>query len=215
MKINRSLHFLFSFLFLLGISPNLFSQVVNVGSGSYTTTFPGVDAAGRNTFPQGTPFLSGAAANKPVPTNDWWSHKVKNEHSDNLFNYPFTLKTVNSGLVVTYIPWGVIDDIQPVVVGVSGLNASAANVSDFTDWTVEMDWSNSTHNFTTTAGIGMPFLYFTKNADDVAEIKVNQGTVTIVDEMMIIEDARYEADFAVMLLREAVGCRMEMFILLI
>ncbi len=197
MKINRSLHFLFPFLFLLGISPSLFSQVVNVGSGSYTTTFPGVDAAGRNTFPQGTPFLSGAAATKPVPTNDWWSHKVKNDHSDNLFNYPFTLKTVNNGLVVTYIPWGVIDDIQPVIVGVSGLNATAANVSDFTDWTVEMDWSNSTHNFTTTAGIGMPFLYFTKNAADVAEIKVNQGTVTIVDEMMIIEDARYEADFAV------------------
>jgi len=100
---------------------------------------------------------------KPAPTNDWWSAKIKNPHADNLFSYPFTLKTINSGLVVTYIPWGVIDDIMPVTVGVTGLSASAANVSDFSDWTVTMDWTNATHNFQATAGIGMPFLYFTKN----------------------------------------------------
>lgn len=174
-----------------------FGQVVNVGSGSYTTTFPGTDVAGRNTYPSGTPYLTGTAATKPVPTNDWWSHKVKNNHSDNLFNYPFTMKTVNSGLVVTYIPWGVIDNIEPVVVGVSGLNASTANVSDFSDWTVSMDWSNSNHNFQATSGIGMPFIYFEKASTDVASVTVNQGTVTISNEMLIIVDVRNGADFAV------------------
>ena len=47
-----------------------------------------------------------------------------NNHVSNLFNYPYTLKTVNQGLVVTYIPWGVIDDYLPVTVGVDGMNAS-------------------------------------------------------------------------------------------
>src|SRR5210317_1430449 len=89
------------FLFI----PTSKGQFVPVDSGSYTLTFPGVDAAGRNGYPSGTPYTTGAASTKPVPTNDWWSHKVKNNHSDNLFNYPFTLKTVNDGLVVTYIPW--------------------------------------------------------------------------------------------------------------
>ena len=173
------------------------SQVVNVGNGSYTKTFPGVDAAGRNGYPSGTPFTIGSAATKPVPTNDWWSHKVKNSHSDNLFNYPFTMKSKNEGLVVTYIPWGVIDNIEPVIVGVSNLNASAANVSDFTDWTVTMDWTNGTHNFTATSGIGMPFVYFTKDSSDVAKVTINQGTVTISNEMLIVVDARNNADFAV------------------
>jgi endoglucanase Acf2 len=173
------------------------AQVINVGNGSYTTNFPGTDAAGRNSFPSGSPLLTGNAANKPVPTNDWWSHKVKNNHSDNLFNYPFTMKTVNEGLVMSYIPWGVIDNILPVVVGVTGLNASAANVSDFTDWTVSMNWSNSNHDFTATTGIGMPFVYFTKASSDVAKITVNEGTVTISNEMLIIENARNGADFAV------------------
>lgn len=115
----------------LMILSGLQAQVVNVGSGSYTKTFPGTDAAGRNGFPSGTPQLSGAAAGKPVPTNDWWSKLVKENHADNLFNYPFTLKTVNEGLVVSYIPRGVIDDQLPVVVGVSNLATTKATVSDF------------------------------------------------------------------------------------
>jgi len=95
---------------------------VNVGSGSYTNTFPGTDEAGRNGYPSGTPQLSGNALGKPVPTNDWWSKLIKENFADNLFSYPFTLKTVNSGLVVSYIPRGVIDDLLPITVGLSGLS---------------------------------------------------------------------------------------------
>jgi endo-1,3(4)-beta-glucanase len=185
------------FLSLLIATSNSFGQVVNIGSGSYTKSFPGTDVAGRNTYPSGTPFTTGIAATKPTPTNDWWSHKVKNSHSDNLFNYPFTMKTVNSGLVISYIPWGVIDNIEPVIVGVTGLNAASAKVADFTDWTVAMDWTSGANNFQATAGIGMPFVYFTKSSSDVAQVTVNQGTVTIANEMLIIVDARNSADFAV------------------
>ena len=79
-----------------------------IGSGSYTTTYPGADSAGRNGFPSGSPQLSKNAIGKPVPTNDWWSKLVKENHADNLFNYPLTMKTTNNGLIVTYVPSGVI-----------------------------------------------------------------------------------------------------------
>ena len=59
-----------------------------IGSGSYTTTYPGADSAGRNGFPTGSPQLSKTAVGKPIPTNDWWSKLVKENHADNLFNYP-------------------------------------------------------------------------------------------------------------------------------
>lgn len=184
--------------FLLSISCFFaFGQFVQVGSGGYTTQFPGTDQAGRNGFPSGSPYTVGNAAQKPVPTNDWWSAQIKNSHTDNLFNYPFTLKSVPEGLVVSYIPWGVIDNILPVVVGVSGLNSTDCNVSDFSDWTVEMQWQNSSHQFNATSGIGMPFLYFEKKSSDVAQIEVNQGTVTISGEVLTIVDARNGADFAV------------------
>jgi endoglucanase Acf2 len=174
-----------------------FGQFVPVGSGGYTTAFPGVDIAGRNTFPAGTPFLSGEAAEKPVPTNDWYSAVIKNGQASNLFNYPFTMKTTPQGMVVTYIPFGPIDDIQPVIVGVSELSAGNVTVSDHSDWVATFDWNDGTRNFTTTSGVGMPFLYFTKSPGHTAQITINSGNVTVAGEMLLIVDARNGADFAV------------------
>ncbi|MDH3322676.1 MAG: glycosyl hydrolase, partial [Flavobacteriaceae bacterium] len=168
---------------------------VSIGNGSYTTTFPGTDAAGRNGFPSGSPQLSGNAVGKPVPTNDWWSKLVKENHADNLFNYPMTLKTTNQGLIVTYIPWGVIGDSAPIEVGLTGLNTTKTTVSDYSDWTVSMNWNDGAHNLEATSGIGMPFIYFQKDNDDVVEIKVNSGTASISNEILIIENANSGADF--------------------
>lgn len=173
------------------------AQIVQAGQGSYTTNFPGTDAAGRNGYPSGTPYVVGPAASKPVPTNEWWSHKVKNAHSSNLFNYPFTLKTVNQGLVATYIPWGPIDNIEPVVVGLAGLNAGAANVADHDDWMITLDWQNGTRHFQTRTGVGMPFLYFEKDSNSIAQVVVNQGTVTDSGSFLIIKGVRNGADFAI------------------
>ena len=181
----------------LSVSIPVLSQIVPVGSGSYTKTFPGTDVLGRNAIPSGTPQVSGNAIGKPAPTSDWWSALIKNGQASNLFNYPFTMKTKNSGLVVTYIPSGVIDDIEPVTVGVKGMTATKTTVSDFSDWTVTMDWNDGTHDFKATSGVGMPFLYFTKGATDVAQVAVASGTVVIADEMLVITDLRNGADFAV------------------
>lgn len=188
---------LFRFIFFILVGGLLQAQVVQKGSGSYTTNFPGTDAAGRNGFPSGTPYVTGAAALKPVPTNEWWSHKVKNAHSSNLFNYPFTLKTVNAGLVATYIPWGPIDNIEPVQMGLTGLNASSVKIADHDDWMITMDWQNGNRHMQVKTGIGMPFLYFNKDSASVAELVVNQGTVTDSGSFLIIKGVRNGADFVV------------------
>lgn len=171
------------------------AQTTQVGSGSYATTHPGTDAGGRNGFPSGTPQLSGNAIGKPVPTNDWWSKLIKENHADNLFNYPMTMKTTNTGLTVTYIPFGPIGVSAPIEVGLTGLNASRTTVSDYSDWTMTMNWKDSNHELKATSGIGMPFLYFEKDADDVVSIKVNSGSARISNEMLTIENASGGADF--------------------
>ena len=188
---------LLSILVFLIFTQQNFAQTIPVGSGSYTKTHPGTDAAGRNGFPSGTPQLSGTAIGKPVPTNDWWSKLVKEDHADNLFNYPMTMKTTNEGLIMTYIPWGVIGDSSPIIVGLSGLNASKATVSDYSDWTVTMNWNDGSHELKATSGIGMPFVYFEKDNDDVVEINIKNGSVTISGEMIIVENASDVADFVI------------------
>lgn len=174
-----------------------FSQIINVGSGSYTLNFPGTDEAGRNGYPSGEPQITGPASSKHPPTNDWWSALIKNDHVSNLFNYPMALKTTNQGLVTSYIPWGVYDDQEPIIVGVSGLNSSRSNIYDFTDWTVTMQWSNNGHNFRATSGIGMPFVYYTKGNSDVAEITINLGDIVVDDEKILVSNARNDADFII------------------
>ena len=153
---------------LLIIVKHNYAQFTPVGSGSYSTVFPGVDEANRNTYPSGTPYVSGDAANVPVPTNDWWSSKVKEPHVNNLFNYPLALATKSGGLLVSYIeaPSGAngssqpMDDQVPILVGVESLNASKSTVAGFSDFTVTMNWTNSSHDFNATVGIAMPFIYF-------------------------------------------------------
>jgi len=190
----KKLFTLFISLLLL-ISFETFGQFTNIGSGSYTNNFPGTDVAGRNSYPPGSPQISGNAIGKPVPTNDWYSKLILSNHADNMFNYPMALKTVNAGLVVSYIPWGVFDDMIPITVGTTNLNATKATLSDFSDWTATFNWNDGTRNFSATAGIGMPFIYFNKITADVAQITVNNGTATISNEMLIVENAHAGADF--------------------
>lgn len=192
-------------LLMLVFCPQVSAQFTPVGDGGYTTVFPGTDEAGRNGFPSGTPQISGNAMGKPVPTNDWWSALIKENHANNLFNYPMAMRTINEGLVVSHIvpastPNGStqpIDDALPIVVGVSDLAATQTTVADYSDWTVTMNWSNSGHEFEATAGIAMPFIYFNKNSNDVAEITINEGTVSIDDEMITVTDSHQGADFAI------------------
>ncbi|WP_127844572.1 glycosyl hydrolase [Psychroflexus aestuariivivens] len=192
-------------LLMFAFCPQINAQFTPVGDGGYTTVFPGTDQAGRNDFPSGTPQIIGNALGKPVPTNDWWSKLIKENHVSNLFNYPMAMRTINEGLVVSYIvptstPNGStqpIDDALPIVVGVSNLNATQATVSDYTDWTVTMNWSNANHSLEATSGIAMPFIYFNKNSNDVAEIEINEGNVTINNEMITITDSHQGSDFAI------------------
>ena len=167
-----------------------------VGSGSYTTSYPGANGD-FNATPGGSPQLSKIANGKPVPTNDWWSKLIRYDHADNLFNYPLTMKTTNTGLIVTYVPWGAIGDNHAIEVGLTDLNTSKTTVSDHSDWTVTMNWDDGVRDFEATSGIGMPFVYFKKNSGGAVAVNVNSGTATISNELLIIENASNGADFVV------------------
>ena len=191
---NKKLFFLIIVWF---IPTQILSQTTTVGPGSFTTQFPGYDSEGRNAIPAGSPQLTGLAATKPVPTNDWWSKLLNTDHVNNLYNYPFAMETTTSGLGITHIPRGVIGDQISLRVGVDGLNSTQATVNDHTDWTVSIKWADSNNSFVATSGIGMPFVYLTKGASDIAKVVVEAGSVTVVNEQIRVLNARNGADFVV------------------
>ncbi|HEY3370763.1 MAG TPA: glycosyl hydrolase [Prolixibacteraceae bacterium] len=197
---------IFTFILLLGlVFPGVvWSQIVTVGGGSYTTVLPPADAAGRNVNPTGKPRVSGAAISKPIATSDWWTGLLTFDGAI-LYNYPLTMKGVPAGLVMSYTFLGLgandsrqpMSPDQPLVLGVSGLNATYPTVSDYSDWTVTASWISGEHTFNATMGMGMPFVYCTKGSADVASVTINLGTVTIQNEMILITNSLSKANFAV------------------
>ena len=107
------------------------------------------------------------------------------------------MRTMPEGLVLSYIPRGVIDDLLPIRVGVTGLSSTQCTVSDHSDWTVTMRWNDGTHQMEAISGVGLPFVYFTKLSADVAQVAITSGTVTVQDEMIVVENAKHGASFAI------------------
>lgn len=177
----------------------LTAEIVTVGSGSYTTTFPGNDSAGRNLVPSGTPLLSGKAKGRPVPTNDWWSNALYQAQSENIFAYPVGLRTCTNGLSLAYIKQGAMVDFNPVLVSVGTITSASTTVSDYSDWTVTLRWGDEAEYFEATAGLAMPFVYFTKNSTQSVQITIRegQGTVSVDGSTLIIAKGFNGASFAV------------------
>ncbi len=196
-SIPRTIAGWLAFAAVLAFASLLHAATVPVGSGSYTTTHPGHDEAGRNHYPGGTPQLSGNAVGKPVPSNDWWSKLLNTDHVNNLFNYPLSMGTLTSGLDIGQVWRAPRDPFDSIVVGVVGLNSTQATIDDYSDWTVTIGWDSGTNSFRATSGIGMPFVYFSKASTDTASVTVEQGTATIDNEILLITDSENSADFAV------------------
>ena len=149
--------------------------VVNVGSGSYTTDHPGYDQAGRNKVPAGTPQLSGDAVGHPVPTNDWWSNVLYKDQSENIFAYPMGMRTRADGLTLAYIPKGAMVDFSPVHISVGNITSAKTTVPDYSDWTFTMRWGSGSEYFDATAGLAMPFVYFTKHSSQAVTVTFREG----------------------------------------
>ena len=157
-----------------------FGGVVKVGSASYSDVFPGKDEAGRNATPMGNPYVSGNAAGKPVPTNDWWSNEIASPFAHAIFNYPLALRSSASGLtIINNLTGQAITADVPLTVGIDGLAAPAATVSDYTDWTVTLNWKDSKGEMSAIVGLGMPMVYFTKDSSAPACVNVTMGNPVI------------------------------------
>lgn len=206
MKLNYSIIGAYTLIALavLVFPGTLQSQIITVGSGSYTTVLPSPDAAGRNLNPSGIPRVSGIAATKPIASSDWWTGLLTFDGA-NLYNYPLTMKGVSNGLVMSYTFLGLgandtrqpMSPDQPLVIGVSGLAATYPTVSDYSDWTVTASWNSGDHNFSATMGMGMPFVYCTKGNADVASVTINIGTAVIQNEMILVTKSLSGANFAI------------------
>lgn len=164
-----------------------------IGAGSISTTIP-ADAAGPQVYggADAVPHVSGAAADAPVPTNDWWSSLAFNYFSSPtsapLYAHPIALRADGTGLqigyqnAVTYIDapgLQVPDNVKyeysfapGLHVGLEGLSGAGVTVAGYGDWTVTTDWRDANDGLQATFGHGLPFVYFSRSGDGAAVVDV-------------------------------------------
>ena len=168
------------------------AQIVPVGSGSYTATFPaGTLSTGHvNWQPQTNlpwsslihedahPLITSNMNGRPIPTNDWWSSLVwPNQiggnqylHSLPMWAYPVTYQAKAEGMGMARPVTPPVNGrfhmagygVDMVVTGIDGMNAPDARLHDFSDWTVTADFNDGTNHMRTTIGHGMPYSYYEK-----------------------------------------------------
>lgn len=167
--------------------------VVQVGSASYSDAFPGTDKEGRNATPPGTPQLSGIAATKPAPTNEWWCNELQNNHGKAMFNYPMGIRTENNGIVLInpMIGGGLAAD-TPILIGVDGTASERTTVSNHSDWSVTYAWNN----MEATVLHGSPMVYFTKTSDAPVKITAT-STMSASGNVLTVSGGFNNASYAV------------------
>ncbi|MFD8196593.1 glycosyl hydrolase [Streptomyces wuyuanensis] len=150
------------------------AATIEVGKGSYSDVRPAgrqgpVNNGGQPVKPKVTP----AMADKPVPTNDWWSSLAfqrfaGNPWSENMYGHPLTYKSVSGGLEVGYptshqIVGGGRQYEFPhkadLTLGLVGLDSPDAKADGWSDWTVTPYWNDGARTLRATIGHGLPYVY--------------------------------------------------------
>lgn len=176
------------------------SAQITAGNASYLDVFPGTDEAGRNSYPAGTPHVSGKAATRPVPTNDWWSNELINRHGASIFNYPLALKPLDNGMaIIKNIQGQAITAENPLTVGMAGLSSPVTSVSDYGDWTVTFRWAdgNGTARMEATAGQGMPMVYFKRFDNSQVEINITSGSIAVNGNVAVVSGCYNRSNYAI------------------
>ncbi|MZF85344.1 glycosyl hydrolase [Streptomyces sp. SID5643] len=150
------------------------AATIEVGKGSYSDVRPAGRQGPSNNGGQAVkPKVTPAMADKPVPTNDWWSSLIfqrfaSNPWSENMYGHPLTYKAVSGGLEVGYptdhqiVGGGRQYEFAhkaDLTLGLAGLNSPDAKADGWSDWTVTPYWKDAARTLRATIGHGSPYVY--------------------------------------------------------
>jgi endoglucanase Acf2 len=170
-------HLILAAMILLIVSVGANAQTVPVGAGSYTTVAPpGVPTPQTNIFRTG----GGPVNSHKFWTSKYWDPLGFNPGPINMFPEPLSLQVLANGLAAGYHPtvhnngtWFNKPFQHDLTIGTAGLNASAVNISDSSDWAVDFNFGP----ITTRVGRGMPFVYVLTNGSNPTVTFTGQPTV--------------------------------------
>ena len=146
-------------ILVLALTIASWSQLT-VGQGSYATT-------GGTGFPAFTPYTTADFSQKSI-SNTWWVTLTSTQFSQSLFAHPVSYVATANGLEMGYPGASSTSGsdiaaahVRSLTIGISGLNAAAAQVAAYSHFSVTARWTSGTMLMEATMGHGLPFVYCT------------------------------------------------------
>jgi endoglucanase Acf2 len=198
-------------LFLISLTFSITSkaQIVSVGQGSYTRTYPQ-----GNSLPSGIdgefmlPRVS-QEFDQIIQSNDYWSNLIfphqGSDHLDIVPAHPLVLKSSENGFEVGYLEKLTTSSRKYyysarnfIEIGIGGKTSNRTSAHGYGDWTfaAKMEYENA--SLIATTGHGLPYTFFDINGGDVSVTSKSDFTIWhSVDEVIGISiDGIYYALFA-------------------
>lgn len=131
-----------------------------VGAGSYATD-------GNFATPPGKPYVTDDFAQKHLSAQ-WWATLITKQFSDALYAHPASFRATAKGMEMGYPGFATYatgdgfssSHAADLTIGIEGMNAEAARVARYSDWSVTSRWTDGAKVLEATFGHGLPFAYF-------------------------------------------------------
>ena len=152
-------------LLLLSTASVRAQQPIPAGKGSYAAFPPPGIAKGKPAEFENKPLYLVPAADRPIPSNKWWTQLLVAKFARGLWSYPFKVDTSEKGLDVYFpIRWSAAgNDPQcdfPLTITGKDFTPADARAKDWSDWLVAFRLAESPEKFMdVTLGEGMPCLW--------------------------------------------------------
>lgn len=150
-------------------------ESIAVGAGSYAAYPPydeGNDPGRFQDYAINTQFNTVSGEERPMPTNDWWTHLLFNETDSALWIYPQMLQTINEGFRLffprTFNKSGTNIELGAFIM-ITGKDFTPTETvaKDWSDWGLVATRKSNTQRIDASIAHGIPMTYFETEAVDV------------------------------------------------
>ena len=179
---------------------SLADDSVRVGLGTYFTK-PRSGLLGSDASPPNPEFVTGEAAGRAAPTNQWFTSVFFERWSSPIYAQPLSYRATPAGFEVGLPTRSIVTDngsrelryahAAALVVSPLGFKPQDARLASYSDWMASIAFSGGSDTLTASVLHGSPFSYYEVTSGDV-RIHINGAASPVADP----RDGRHDARLA-------------------
>jgi endoglucanase Acf2 len=142
-------------------------EAVAVGKGSYASSPPPGVSKGADAMRNRREWFVVDLNDRPIPTNQWWTHLLTKGTKSDLWVYPHNVETDPKGVRIQFpTEWkgdGKVVTTSPLKITAKDFSPANVKAKDWTDWTLTFRLADGAKHIDYTVGEGLPYVWIEAN----------------------------------------------------